>query len=86
MTEEERIDREHLLIGWRAMAIAPRDDAGNIDVDPLELLPESQRVISVDYVMSTMARAQKVRGAARGRKDEVLRDLMNTVLTLIRSA
>lgn len=86
MTEEEQIDREHLLIAWRAMAIAPRDNAGNIDFDPLESLPESQRVISVDYVTRTMERSKAVKNAARDRKDKVVRDLMNTVLALIRSA
>jgi len=86
MTEEEQMDREHLLRGWKAMATAPRDEAGNIDFDPLESLPESARVISTDHIMRTMGRAKAVREAARSRKDEVIRGLMNTVLTLIRSA
>jgi len=86
MTDEERIDREHLLLGWKAMATAPRDEVGDIDIDPLESLPESSRVISSDHIMRTMDRMMAVREAARGRKDEVIRDLMNTVLTLIRSA
>ena len=86
MTDEERMDREHLLLGWKAMATAPRDEAGNIDFDPLESLPESSRVISSDHIMRTMDRAKAVREAARSRKDEVIRDLMNTVLALIRGA
>ena len=86
MTDEERLDREHLLLGWKAMATAPRDEVGNIDFDPLESLPESARVISTDHIMRTMDRMMAVREAARDRKDEVIRDLMNTVLTLIRSA
>jgi len=86
MTDEERMDREHLLLGWKAMATAPRDEAGNIDFDPLESLPESSRVISGAHITRTMDRAIAVREAARDRKDEVIRDLMNTVLTLIRSA
>ena len=86
MTDEERIDREHLLLGWKAMATAPRDEAGNIDIDPLESLPESSRVISSDHIMRTMDRMMTVREASRDRKDEVIRDLMNTVLTLIDKA
>jgi hypothetical protein len=86
MTDEERADREHLLIGLRAMAIAPRDNAGHMDFDPLEALPESQRVISGDYIAATMERSKAVKDAARARKDEVIRDLMDTVLTFIRSA
>lgn len=86
MTDEERADREHLLIGLRAMAIAPRDNAGNMDVDPLETLPESQRVISADYITAAVERSEAVKDAARTRKDEVVRDLMDTILTLIRSA
>ncbi|WP_066817829.1 hypothetical protein [Sphingomonas mali] len=86
MTDEERIDREHLLRGWKAMATAPRDEAGNIDFDPLESLPESSRVISSDHIMRTMDRMTAVREAARDRKDEVIRALMNTVLTLVDSA
>ena len=86
MTGEERVDREHLLLGWKAMATAPRDEAGNIDFDPLESLPESSRVISSDHIMRTMDRMTAVREAARDRKDEVIRALMNTVLTLIDSA
>ena len=86
MTDGERIDREHLLLGWKAMATAPRDEAGNIDVDPLESLPESARVFSGDHVMRTMDRARAVREAARDRKNQVIRHLMDAVLTLIRSA
>ena len=86
MTNEERMDREHLLLGWKAMAIAPRDEVGNIDFDPLESLPESARVISTDHIMRTMDRAIAVREAARTRKDEVIRDQMDTVLALIRGA
>jgi len=86
MTDEERMDREHLLLGWKAMATAPRDEVGNIDFDPLESLPESSRVISSDHIMRTMDRMMAVREAARDRKNEVIRDLMKTVLTLIRSA
>lgn len=86
MTGEERRDREHLLLGWKAMATAPRDEAGNIEVDPLESLPESSRVISSDYVMRTMGRAMAIRRAARDRKEVVIRDLMDAILTLIRCA
>ena len=86
MTDEERIDREHLLSGWKAMATASRDEVGTIDLDPLESLPESRRVISSEHVMRTMDRMIAVREAARNRKDQVIRDLMNTVLTLIRNA
>ena len=86
MTDEERMDREHLLLGWKAMATAPRDEVGNIGFDPLESLPESSRVISTDHIMRTMDRMMAVREAARTRKDEVIHDLMGTVLTLIRSA
>ncbi|TWB64444.1 hypothetical protein [Nitrospirillum viridazoti] len=86
MTEQERSDREHMLIGWRAMAIAPRDEAGNIDVDPLEFLPESQRVMSMDYVTRTMERTMAVRDAARGQKEQAIRGLMDTILGLIRKA
>lgn len=86
MTDRERMDREHLLLGLKAMATAPRDEVGNIDFDPLESLPESSRVISSDYIMRTMDRMAAVREAARDRKDEVIRGQMNTVLTLIRSA
>ena len=86
MTDEERMDRKHLLLGWKAMATAPRDEVGNIDFDPLESLPESARVISADHIIRTMDRAIAVREAARTRKDEVLRDQMDTVLTLIRGA
>jgi hypothetical protein len=86
MTDEERMDRGHLLRGWKALATAPRDEAGNIDFDPLESLPESSRVISSDHIMRTMDRVTAVREAARDSKDEVIRALMNTVLTLIDSA
>ncbi len=86
LTEEERCDREHFLIGWRAMAIAPRDNAGIIDVDPLEALPESQRVMSPEHVMATMERSKAVKELAQGRKDAVIRGLMNTLLPLIRTA
>lgn len=86
LTEEERRDREHFLIGWRAMAIAPRDNAGIIDVDPLEALPESQRVMSPEHIMATMERSKAVRELARDRKDAVILGLMNTLLTLIRTA
>jgi hypothetical protein len=80
------MDRQHLLLGWKAMATAPRDEAGNMDFDPLESLPESSRVISTDYITRTMDRAMAVREAARSRKGEAIRDLMDTVLALIRSA
>jgi len=86
MTDEERTDREHLLLGWKALATAPRDEAGNIDVDPLDALPESRRVISSDHIARTMDRVLAVREAARGRKDELIRSLMDAVLTLIRGA
>lgn len=86
LTEDERSDREHFLIGWRAMAIAPRDNAGIIDVDPLEALPESQGVMSPEYIMATMERSMAVKELAQGRKDVVIRSLMDTLLTLIRTA
>ncbi|MDO7834630.1 hypothetical protein Q4610_06185 [Sphingobium sp. HBC34] len=86
MTDEERTDREHLLLAWKAMATAPRDEGVNIDFDPLESLPQSARVISVDHVMRTMDRMIAIREAARPRKDEVILDLMNGLLTLIRAA
>ncbi|MEP7350307.1 MAG: hypothetical protein ABI668_10220 [Sphingorhabdus sp.] len=86
MTDEERMDREHMLLGLKAMATAPRDEAGTIDFDPLESLPESSRVISSDHIMRTMDRMKAVRETARSNKDEVIRDLMNTLLTLIHGA
>ncbi len=86
LTEDECRDREHFLIGWRAMAIAPRDNAGIIDGDPLEGLPESQRVMSPEHIMATMERAKTVKERAQGRKDAVIRGLMDTLLTLIRTA
>lgn len=86
MTEQERSDREHMLIGWRALAIAPRDAAGNIDGDPLEFLPDSQRVMSMDYITQTMARMMALREATRGQKEQTIRGLMDTILRLIQAA
>ncbi len=86
MTEQECRDREHMLIGWRAMAIAPRDEAGNIDGDPLEFLPESQRVMSMEHITQTMERMMAVRDAARGQKEQAIRGLMDTMLRLIQAA
>lgn len=86
MTDAERADRAHLLLGWKAMATAPRDEAGKIDFDPLESLPESSRVMSSDHIMQTMDRAEAVRAAARSRKDAVITALMDALLALIRSA
>lgn len=86
MTDEERPDREHMLRGWKAMATAPRDEIGLVDPDPLESLPESARVLSTEYMMRTMDRMADVRAAARGGKDAIIRETMNTLLSLIHSA
>ena len=86
LTEWERRDREHFLVGWRAMAIAPRDNAGTIDGDPLAALPESQRVMSPEYIAAMMARSNAVREVTRPRKEAVLRSLMDTLVSLIRNA
>jgi hypothetical protein len=86
MTDEEKMDRAHMLLGWKAMATAPRDEAGHIDFDPLESLPESVRVISSEYIMRTMDRTIAVRESAQADKNAVIRDLMVTLLGLIRSA
>lgn len=86
MTEQECRDREHMLIGWRALAIAPRDEAGNIDGDPLELLPEAQRVMSMEHITGTMERMMAVREAASPAKERVIRGLMDTLLGLIQRA
>lgn len=86
MTEDERADREHMLIGWRAMTIAPRSESGTIDTDPLEDLLQSQRVMAPEYVMQTMQRTVATKAAARDSKDTIVRALMDRLLTLIREA
>ncbi len=86
MTDAEWRDREHMLIGWRAMMTAPRDDSGAMTIDPLDDLPESQRVLSPEHMMATMERTAAVRAAAQESKDAILRDLMDRLLTLIRAA
>ncbi|MBB4611928.1 hypothetical protein [Novosphingobium taihuense] len=86
MTDEERSDRAHMLLGWKAMATAPRDEIGLVDPDPLEAHPESARVLSAEYLEQMMGRMAEIRAAAQGRKDTIIRETMDTVLRLIRSA